>query len=134
MPQKVKPEDFIAYGIQTSGVKMDNGETRFRLTSAQSSYIRTETKDQTGWQNSHYHSEQTEVFLVEKGEVLCAAIVDEKIVLKMYYSGECFSVGPMIPHNLRLSKNSLMHTVKYGGKPDWIAYPQLDQYLRMKLQ
>lgn len=49
---------------------MDNGEVRTRLISADNSaYIRTEASDNGGWQNSHYHLEHEETYIVQKGWV-----------------------------------------------------------------
>ncbi len=121
------------HNIEFSGDKMDNGETRIRLISDTSTYIRTETKDQVGWQNSHYHSEQTEFYLVERGEVLLAVICNGETVIKKYHRGDSFKVDPMVHHNIKMTANGLLHTVKYGGKPDWNASPELDLCLRNEL-
>lgn len=134
MPERFYSEDLSEYGVLISGDKMDNGETRIRVTSGRSSYIRTETKDQTGWQNSHYHSEQRELYLVETGEALFAAVYNEKVVIRKYCSGDVFVVEPMIPHNVKISADGLTHTVKYGGRPDWNAYPGLDAFLKKEAE
>lgn len=130
MARELGLQDFSEYGIQISGDEMENGELRFRLSSASSSYIRTESIGSTGWQRSHYHSEQTEFFLIEKGEAEVATVENGKVVILRYGGGDTFHVDPRVPHNMRLSENGITHTVKYGGSPDWIAYPQLDDYLR----
>ena len=117
-------------GIQISSDKMENGEIRVRLTADRSSYVRTETKDRAGWQNSHYHSEQTEFYLIERGEILFASIDNGEPVVKKYCSGDKFSVDPMVPHNIKMCQNGLIHTIKYGGASDWQGYPELDLYLK----
>lgn len=132
MAQRFYLEDLSKYGIQISGDRMDNGETRIRMTSDSSSYIRTETKDQDGWQNSHYHSEQMEFYLVERGEILFAVIENGKVVIKKYHDGDIFGVNPMVPHSIKMGANGLVHTIKYGGKPDWKESPELDLFLRME--
>ena len=122
-------DNYEKYGKEISGYVMDNGEYRFRLSSADSAYIRTESNDSV-WQKSHFHTEQTEHFLVERGEVKLAVIEDGRVVIKQYGEGEYFFVPPMIPHNMCLSKGGITHTVKFGGKPDWKSYPELDEYLK----
>ncbi len=117
------------YGLDISGYEMDNGEHRYRLSSEQSAYIRTESNG-TRWQKSHYHTEQTEYYLVEKGQVLFARMDNEKVKVEKYTSGDFFLVLPMTPHNMCLSEGGVTHTVKFGGKPDWNAYPELDRYLK----
>lgn len=130
MSKELEIKDFVQYGILISGNVMENGEMRFRLSSANSAYIRTETKDKTGWQNSHYHSEQTECFLIEKGEAVLAVIENGQVIIQRFHSGDFFCVDPMVPHNMKLSKNGVVHAVKYGGQPDWRACPELDEHLR----
>ena len=122
-------QEYKLYGKEVSGYVMDNDEYRFRLSSPESAYIRTESNGGS-WQKSHYHSEQTEYFLVEKGVVHFATMNDEKMVIHKYGDGDFFFVSPMIPHNMCLSKDAITHTVKFGGKPDWNSYPELDEYLK----
>lgn len=128
--KRIEPEKFGDLGIQISGDEMKNGEKRFRLSSDKSSYIRTEAGDRSVWQNSHYHSTQTEYFLVEKEEVVLATIEKKKVVFRKYSEGDFFAVEPMMPHNLKIGKNGLLHTVKCGGVPDWNECPELDAYLK----
>lgn len=121
---------FKKYGISTNGSVMDNGEVRFRLFSANSSYIRTEAGKDDGWQNSHYHNEQVEMYIVETGEVLLATRVDGEVVTCLYKAGEYFSVPPMVEHCVKMMSGSITHCVKFGGNADWNPAPLLDEYLR----
>lgn len=124
-------DKYERYGKEISGYKMENGEYRFRLSSDQSAYIRTESTKAV-WQNSHFHSEQTEYFLVEKGEVLFATMENGDIEIRVYSTGDFFFVSPMIPHNMCLSEGGITHTIKFGGMPDWNAFPRLDEYLKRR--
>ena len=121
---------FKKYGIFTNGSVMDNGEVRFRLFSANSSYIRTEAGEQDGWQNSHYHSEQVEMYIVEMGEILLATRVDNEVAIQLYKAGEYFSVQPGIEHCVKMMGGATTHCVKFRGKADWNPAPLLDDYLR----
>ena len=122
--------EFKKYGITTNGSVMDNGEVRFRLFSVNSSYIRTEAGKEGGWQNSHYHNEQVEMYIVEIGEVLLATRVDGKVSVQLHKAGECFCVQPGIEHCVKMMSGSITHCVKFGGKADWNPAPLLDDYLR----
>ncbi|WP_058303378.1 hypothetical protein [Gorillibacterium timonense] len=67
MPKEISVEEAETLGVRTIHHKMENGERRFRLVSADgSSYIRTEASRHSGWQNSHYHKEVTEWYVVQK--------------------------------------------------------------------
>ena len=123
----INPED---YGITISGNRMDNGELRFRLTSDSSSYIRTESTEACEWQNSHYHTRQTEYYLIERGDVEFAIMEGENVVIRRCLPGDFFSVAPMMPHNMKLGEGCVVHTVKCGGAPDWIGVPEMDEELR----
>lgn len=124
--------EYSTYGIEINGSEMDNGELRFRMSSPDSSYIRTETTKDGGWQNSHYHSEQREVFYIEKGSVLFATMENAEVKIKSYTAGDFFCIEPMIAHNMRMNPDTITHTIKCGGAPDWNAAPELDCYLRME--
>ncbi len=122
-------EYFDQYGKEVSGYVMENGETRFRFSTEDSAYIRTESGG-LAWQKSHYHSEQTEHFIVEKGNVSFATLRDGITEIHKYSAGETFSVRPMVSHNLQISPGGIVHTVKCGGKMDWYACSELDEYLK----
>lgn len=121
------------YGKEVSGYEMENGEHRFRLSSTSSAYIRTESNGKA-WQRSHFHTEQTEFFLVEKGEVLFVMLKDGEITIQSYGEGDFFAVQPMIPHNMCLSEGGITHTVKMGGKPDWNGCQELDELIKGRIK
>ena len=129
MIQELFKNTYEQYDKEVSGYVMDNGEYRFRLSSSSSAYIRTESKGGS-WQKSHFHTEQTEHFIVEKGTVMFATIYEGKVEVKQYVEGDYFFVSPLIPHNMCLSESGITHTVKFGGKADWNSYPELDKYLK----
>jgi len=130
----VIPDHALAqYGIQTYHTLMDNGERRFRLGGADGSvYIRTEATDNSGWQNSHYHTCLSELCLVQSGWVVYAELIDGQVVLNRYIAGQHFIIHPMVAHNSYMAPDSILHTIKFGdcSDPDWIAAPELDERLR----
>ena len=128
MIKELFKQEFEQYGKEFSGYIMENGEYRFRLSSDKSAYIRTESKGYN-WQKSHYHTEQTEHFIIEKGVAAFATMRNGQVEIHNYGAGTHFLVEPMIPHNLMLSEEGIAHTVKLGGKPDWVMCKELDEYL-----
>lgn len=125
--------ELAQYGIRTNHNIMDNGERRFRLAGADGScYIRTEAADDSGWQNSHWHTRLSEICIVQEGWVVYAELIDGKVVANKYTAGETYLIRPMIPHNSWMAPNSILHTVKFGdcSDPDWIASPELDALVK----
>lgn len=129
----IKDTELSQYGIRTNHNIMDNGERRFRLSGADGScYIRTEASDDSGWQNSHYHTRLSEICVVQEGWVVYAELIDGKVVANKYTAGETYLIRPMIPHNSWMAPHSILHTVKFGdcSNPDWIASPELDALVK----
>lgn len=126
-------EEFRKHEIEISGNEMENGEFRFRLSSKESSYIRTEAFHASSWQKSHYHREQSECFLIEKGKAITVTIESGKVMIHTYRVGDFFIIGPMIAHNVFLEKGSISHTIKWGGRSDWNAFPDLDEYIKQNV-
>lgn len=123
--------EFAKFGIGFSGSKMDNGELRFRLYSSESSYIRTEMRGIKGWQKSHYHNYQKEIYFIEKGKVILATFEHMQVEMKSYFAGDTFFVKPGIPHNIFMDVGTITHTIKSGGIADWNAAPYLDEHLKL---
>ena len=122
------------YGIYTKHNIMENGEKRFRLIGNDgSSYIRTESSSNGGWQKSHYHTLIKELYLVQKGEIIFAQLINNKINIKKYIKNEFFISKPMIPHNIYMFPDSILHTIKYGDclKSDWIPSQELDEMIKI---
>ena len=116
------------YGISTNHQLMDSGELRFRLNSEHGScYILTKAKSEQYWQNSHVHYHKKELYLVEKGWVIIA-LMKEKVEFIKLSENESLMIMPNIPHNLYISKDAIIHTIKYGSEDtDWYPYPKLDE-------
>lgn len=122
------------FGISTLHEKMANGELRFRLNANDgSSYIRTEASQSdadelVGWQNSHYHKQAIEIYLVQKGLMILATQDAGKSFYECFRAGDSVSTEPFVPHNVYLRPGSIIHTIKHGGdgKPDWHGFPDLD--------
>lgn len=117
------------YGITCNHEKMENGELRFRLTSSDGSgYIRTVSTPQSKWQKSHYHKEVKETYIVQKGWMVLASLRNGQVILEKYEKGTSVTTELLVPHNVYLPADSVIHTVKHGEsqESDWLAYPDLD--------
>ena len=131
--KEIKDNELNRYGIRTNHNIMDNGERRFRLSGADGScYIRTEAADDSGWQNSHYHTRLSEICIVQEGWVVYAELIDGKVIANKYTAGETYLIRPMTPHNSWMAPHSILHTVKFGDctNADWIASPELDALVK----
>ncbi|MEN0642443.1 GNAT family protein [Alkalicoccobacillus gibsonii] len=129
---KLTDDEAKSFGVATNHERMINGEHRFRLNHVDgSSYCRTEATD-AGWQNSHYHKGVTEWYVVQSGWIAYAEQTSSKEShLTILEEGEGITVRPMVPHNIFMSENSVIHTVKATKekhKNDWFASPELDAY------
>ena len=131
--KQIEEFELPQYGIRTNHNIMDNGERRFRLGGADGSvYIRTEASEDSGWQNSHYHTRLSEICIVQEGWVVYAELIDGKVKANRYTAGETYLIRPMIPHNSWMAPHSILHTVKFGDctNADWIASPELDALVK----
>ncbi len=118
------------YGITFQHEKMQSGELRFRLISEDgSSYIRTVNAKHGVWQNSHHHQSIKETYVIQKGWVAVANLIDGVLSLEMANTGDTFTVQPYIVHNLYLSADSVIHTIKHGASAsnDWFGNCDLDK-------
>ncbi|WP_281930008.1 hypothetical protein [Methylocystis iwaonis] len=102
------------HGIATCHERMKNGELRFRLRKLDgTAYIRTESTE-GGWQESHYHKEVLETYIVQNGWIVYAELRDDRIILSKYADDQIFTTSPGIIHNVYLSPGATIHTVKHG--------------------
>ncbi len=131
MMKQLSEQDAEKHGLRTVHHEMDNGELRFRLVSdSGSSYIMTKSIGTNGWQKSHFHEKKHEFYMVEKGIVLIALLRDGKVEMKKLCENDCFSVPVGVPHNVLMSENAVLHTVKFGTKDeDWNGCEELDRLL-----
>ncbi len=131
MMKQLSEQDAEKHGLRTVHHEMDNGELRFRLVSdSGSSYIMTKSTGANGWQKSHFHNKKQEFYMVEKGIVLIVLLRDGKVEMKKLCVNECFSVPVGVPHNVLMSENAVLHTVKFGTKDeDWNGCEELDRLL-----
>ena len=103
------------HGITTCHQEMDNGELRFRLRKSDgSAYVRTESSPLGAWQNSHYHENIRETYIVQKGWIAYAELIEGERVINVYEAGELFTTKPHVIHNVYMPANAVIHTVKYG--------------------
>ena len=126
--KRLTDEEAGKYGIGTVHHEMDNGELRFRLVSdSGSSYILTKSTENNGWQRSHVHYKKREVYVVEKGVVLMAQLIDGEAKITKLCENDVVSVPVGIPHNVRMSDSAVLHALKYGvQEEDWNPSPELD--------
>lgn len=103
------------HDIKTFNSLMENGEYRFRLIKGDgTAYIRTESQDDSGWQESHYHKYVMETYIVQSGWIAYAELVQGNPEITFFVSGDVFTTKPNIAHNVYMSKYSVIHTVKHG--------------------
>ncbi|MCL6603001.1 MAG: hypothetical protein K6T94_09025 [Paenibacillus sp.] len=128
---RISEEEAHSLGIETKYDLMDNGERRFRLNCSTdgSSYCRTVASENGAWQNSHYHKSVSEFYVVQSGWIVYAEKNEGKLKLRLLREGECVTFLPIVPHNIYLSANSVIHTIKYGKalENDWFSSPELDR-------
>lgn len=126
----ISPEEAQQKGIFTAHSLMDTGERRYRLSCNDgSSYIRTVAGDTGAWQSSHYHKWMQEHYIVQSGWVVFAELAtDQTALFTRVEAGGAFAFKPGVSHNLYMSPNSIVHTVKFGEAEgiDWFAAPDLD--------
>lgn len=119
-----------SHGINVNKEVMENGELRIRLTSADGSvYIRTEAGELGAWQNSHYHLALEETYIVQQGWMGVAELVAGQLSLRIEKETKLYTAKPMVPHNVYLPANAIIHTVKHGKvqQGDWYASKELDR-------
>ena len=93
--KQIESSELPQYGIRTNHNIMDNGERRFRLSGADGScYIRTEAAEDSGWQNSHYHTRLSELCIVQEGWVIYAELIGGKVEASKYTAGETAELCP----------------------------------------
>lgn len=112
-----------AHGITVRHGRMGtNGELRFRLKCQDgTAYIRTQTTGASqGWQNPHFHKVSRETYIVERGWIGYAEACRGALLLRRYVAGQVFTTEPHVVHNIYVSANSVIHTVKHGldGRDD----------------
>lgn len=130
MKKELTPQDALLEGIQTHHEQMDNGEKRFRLMATDGTgYCRTVLPSESVWQNSHYHRQAQELYIVQEGWLLFAELLPDGIQYRIYRAGEYFVTSPMTAHNLYAGDNTVLHTVKFGQTvpEDWFPSPELDR-------
>jgi hypothetical protein len=122
----------LEHGVRTLHEQMPNGELRFRLIAPDgSSYVRTVAGSQGAWQNSHYHNQLRETYIVEAGWIVIAELNDKtgSVDFTRYARGDIITSPIKGKHNVYMAARSVIHTVKHGGlpnDPDWHPASALD--------
>lgn len=118
-------------GVKTSFEQMANGEQKYKMTAEDGSYYcRTVALSQGAWQNSHVHANVTEFYVVQTGWIAYASYGDDQMLsIRVIREGEHIIVLPGVHHNIYMSANSVIHTIKYGAdtSSDWMPSPELDR-------
>lgn len=114
--KEITPQQALEkHGISAAHQQMDNGELRFRLKKSDgTAYIRTEAGEHGAWQESHFHNHVNETYIVQSGWIAFAEQNGNDFQITLYRPGECFTTKPNIIHNVYMSANSVIHTVKHG--------------------
>lgn len=122
------------YNLISNYQIMESGETRFRLLSKNNyGYIMTETKNSSGFQESHYHKTTNEMYIVQQGKVkIYYKDKNEEIKELILNENDTFLVRPFISHNIYMYDNTIIHTVKFGKceDNDWYPDTQMDKLLK----
>ena len=133
-PRDIEPDEVRARGVWIEHSEMPNGEFRFRLKHRDgTAYSRTEATENSGWQNSHFHRSIRETYIVQRGRMAFAELVDGALKLRIFGPNEICTTEPCVSHNVYLYPNSVIHTVKHGeagDHADWHASPTLDAKTR----
>ena len=132
--QDINAKDAEKYGIQNKHCILENGEKRFRqfCSTDNTAYIRAEGPNRGYWQKSHYHKSIKEIYIVQKGPILLAQYINNKVKIKKFEESGIFIVEPNVPHNIYMYPHAVLHTVKYGEveEYDWIPFEVLDEKLK----
>jgi mannose-6-phosphate isomerase-like protein (cupin superfamily) len=130
-PRDIGPEEARAKGVSAEHSEMPSGERRFRLKHDDgTAYSRTEATDRGGWQNSHYHRTIRETYVVQRGRMAFAELVDGALKIRIFGPNEICTTEPNVSHNVYLYRNSVIHSFKHGDggdSADWHASASLDE-------
>jgi hypothetical protein len=121
------------YGVSTWHQRMPNGERRFRLRNTDGSgYIRTESTPESGWQNSHFHKNLLETYIVQSGWMVLVSLREDLLIFEKLLPGEVVTTLVNEPHNVYLPADAVIHTVKHGDtkERDWWPSPELDEHTK----
>ena len=127
----IEAHEARAMGVWTHHSETPNGERRFRLRHDDgTAYSRTEATANGGWQNSHSHRSVRETYIVQRGRMALAELIDGALRMRLFGPNEICTTEPNIPHNVYLYGNTVIHSVKHGdgaSETDWYPNPILDQ-------
>ncbi len=129
--RNISPEDAEKnHGIKTNHKEMDNGQLRFRLEKDDGTkYVLTIAGDHRAWQDSHFHQFVNETYIVQRGWMGYAELVESKRKIKIYWEGEIFTTKQYGIHNVYLPCGAVIHTVKHGNASDndWHPFKKFDE-------
>lgn len=130
MNLEITPEEALLCGIKAHHEQMENGEKRFRLMSDDGTgYCRTVSPQKAAWQNSHFHRNTRELYIVQQEWLIFAEMLTDAAHFRKYEAGDYFVSRRLIAHNLYVGESTVLHTVKFGEttQNDWFPSPELDR-------
>ena len=132
--EDISIEEAEKHGIKNKHSILDTGEIRFRQICLKdnSAYIRAEGGEKGYWQIAHYHKYSREIYIIQKGAVIVAEYIKNKVKIKKFKEGDVFIIEPKIPHNIYMYPNTVSHTVKFGKSDeyDWERCESLDEKIK----
>lgn len=130
MNRELLEQPWSEIDVKTSFEQMANGERKYKMIATDGSYYcRTVASSQGAWQNSHFHVNVTEFYVVQAGWIAYASYgEDQTLSIQLIGEGEHIVAQPGVHHNIYMSANSVIHTIKHGPdtSSDWRASPGLD--------
>lgn len=118
-PRDIRPEEARTLGISAEHSEMPDGELRFRLKHDDgTAYSRTEASASGGWQKSHHHSDVQETYIVQRGRMAFAELIEGALKLRIFVPNEIYTTRPNVAHNVYLFRDSVIHSVKHGEAGD----------------
>jgi len=103
------------HGITTLHQEMDNGQYRFRLLKSDgTAYIRTESMLRGAWESSHYHAHVKETYIVQRGWIAYAQLIENQRRIRIFRAGELFTTDSCVVHNIYMPLGSVIHVIKHG--------------------
>ncbi len=129
--RQITPEDAEEnHGIRTNHTEMDNSQLRFRLEKDGGiKYILTIAGNNRAWQDSHFHKFVKETYIVQRGWIGYAELVEDKLKIIVYWEGDIFTTMQYGIHNVYLPCGAEIHTVKHGNasNDDWHPFEKFDE-------
>lgn len=126
----IKDKNLSKNKILVSLENMKNTETRCRVKFEELLLCNiTKSGKILSWQNSHFHKNCKELYLVKQGKMLLVTNENGNISRVVLSEGEISIIKRNVSHNVYLYEDTVICTLKYGGdeKEDWYEDNRLDE-------